>query len=100
MPSYSRTIALPGKTADEIFTRISQAIDKFQEKDTGKFGKFEFIQDEGEKSVTLKSSHVTAHLQCRDGEVFLEGKLSFLVSAFRSKIDDGINQWIEKAFKA
>lgn len=99
MPSYSRTIALPGKTADEIFNRISLAIDKFEEKDTGKFGKFEFSRDEAEKSVQLKSHHVTANLKCRDGEVFLEGKLSFFVAAFRSKIDDGIDQWIEKSFK-
>ncbi len=100
MPSYSRTISLPGKSATEIFSRISQAIGKFQEKDTGKFGKFDFNVDESEKTVQLKSTHVTALLRCKDGEVFLEGKLSFLVSAFRSRIDDGINQWIEKAFKA
>lgn len=100
MPSYSRTIALPGKTADEIFSRISQAIDKFEENDTGKFGKFAFSRDENEKSVQLKSTHVTANLKCRDGEVVLEGKLSFFVAAFRSKIDDGINRWIEKSFQA
>lgn len=99
MPSYSRTIALPGNTADEIYNRISHAIGKFEEKDTGKFGKFHFSRDDGEKTVQMKSTHVTANLHCRDGEVFLEGKLSFLVSAFRSRIDAGIDQWIEKSFK-
>lgn len=99
MPSYSRTIDLPGKTSDEIFTRISQAIDELQGKDMGKFGKFEISCNDAEKSVRLESSHVTANLKCRDGEIFLEGKLSFLVSAFRSKIDGWIDQWIGKAFK-
>jgi len=99
MPSYSRTISLPGKTADEIFNRISKAIGKFEQKDTGKFGKFEFSRDEAGKTIEMKSHHASANLHCRDGEVFLEGKLSFLVYAFRSRIDDGINQWIEKSFK-
>jgi hypothetical protein len=100
MPSYKRTIPLAGKTASEIYDRISHAIDKFQEKDTGKFGKFEFKCDSSAKTVCMESSHVTANLECRDGEVLLEGKLSFIVSAFRGRIDAGIDEWIAKAFKA
>lgn len=100
MPSYSRTIDIPGQTAAEIYDRITHAIDKFQEKDTGRFGKFTFHQDEAARTVRLESSHVTANLTCRDGEVFLEGKLSFLVAAFRGKIDSGIDEWISRAFKA
>jgi len=100
MPSYSRTIPIPGKKASEIYERVSSAIGKFQEKDTGKFGKFEFKLDPAAKTIRLESSHVTADLACRDGEVFLQGKLSFLVSAFRGKIDAGIDDWIARAFKA
>jgi hypothetical protein len=100
MPSYTRNIPISGKTADEIYSRISQAIGKFQEKDTGRFGRFEFKLDPTAKTVRLESSHVTADLQCRDGEVFLTGKLSLLVSAFRGKIDSGIDEWISRSFKA
>jgi len=99
MPSYTRTIPIEGKKADEIYSRVSQAIGKFQEKDTGRFGKFDFKLDPGTKTVRLESTHVTADLQCRDGEVFLTGKLSFLVSAFRGKIDSGIDEWISRSFK-
>ncbi len=99
MPSYSRKIALPGKSSDEIFNRVTAAIDQFQTQDSGKFGKFEFSTDSEARSILMNSTHVTAKLHCRDGEVLLEGKLSFLVSAFRSKIDAGIDRWIEKSFK-
>lgn len=100
MASYKRTIPIEGKTADEIYERISKAIGKFQEKDTGRFGKFEFTLDPGSKTVRLESSHVTADLECRNGEVLLAGKLSFLVSAFRGRIDAGIDEWISRAFKS
>lgn len=100
MPSYQRTIPVPGKTADEIYDRISHAIGKFQEKDTGRFGKFEFKLNPEAKTVRLESAQVTADLQARDGEILLEGKLSFLISAFRGKIDAGIDDWIGKTFRA
>lgn len=100
MPSYQRTIPLPGKTASEIYTRISKALDKFLEKDTGKFGKFDFARDDATKTVELKSAQVTAKLQCREGEILLDGKLSFLLGAFRGKIDAGIDEWIAKSFKS
>jgi hypothetical protein len=100
MPSYTRTIPIPGKTADEIYTRVSLAIGKFQEKDTGKYGKFTFKIDPAAKTISLESTHVSAHLQCKDGEVLLTGKLSFIASAFRGKIDSGIDEWISKSFLA
>lgn len=98
MASYQRKIDIPGKSADEIYTRIEQALEKFESGDTGKFGKFTFKRDPASKTVRLESSQVTANLKCIDGCVQLEGKLSFLVSAFRGKIDTWINQWIERAF--
>lgn len=100
MATYQRSIPIPGKTSDEIYTRIVRAIDQFQAKDTGRFGKFEFHSDPAAKTVRLESSHATAELECRDGEVNLKGKLSFLASAFRGKIDSGINEWIASAFKS
>ncbi len=98
MPSYQRSIPIAGKTADEIYTRVSRAIGKFQEKDSGNFGKFEFKLDPAAKTIRLESSQVTADLACMDGEVILKGKLSFLISAFRGKIDSYIDEWIAKSF--
>ncbi|MBC7387239.1 MAG: polyhydroxyalkanoic acid system family protein [Cryobacterium sp.] len=100
MATYKRSIPIPGKTSAEIYDRISKAISKFQENDSGKFGKFDITTDAASKSVKLESSHVTADLQCMDGEVQLAGKLSFLASAFKSKIDSGINDWVAKAFQS
>lgn len=100
MPSYQRSIPLPGKKASEIYSRISKALDKFLEKDTGKFGKFEVSRDDANQIVELKSAQVSAKLQCLDGEILLDGKLSFLLGAFRGKIDAGIDDWIAKSFKA
>ncbi len=99
MPSYQRTIPLPGRTSTEIYARISKALDKFLEKDTGSLGKFEVSREDDHKVVELKSPQVTARLECREGEILLNGKLSFLLSAFRGKIDAGIDDWISKSFK-
>lgn len=100
MASYQREISIPGKTADEIYSRISKAIDQFLANDSGKFGKFDVQCDPGSKTIRLKSAQVSADLQCEDGAVQLAGKLSFLASAFRPKIDGYIDQWIAKSFKA
>jgi hypothetical protein len=98
MATYQRSIPIPGKSADEIYSRIEKALEKFEAGDTGKFGKFEFKRDAGAKTVRLESSQVTANLKCTDGSVLLEGRLSFLASAFRGKIDGWIDQWIGRAF--
>lgn len=100
MPSYQRKIPVPGKTAAEIYDRISHSLDKFLAKgDAAKFGRFDFKRDDAAKTIHLESSQVTAHLKCEDGGVQLEGKLSFIVSAFRGKIDSWIDQWVERSFK-
>jgi hypothetical protein len=100
MASYTRKISLPGKSADEIYGRISKAVDGFLAKDSGKFGKFNLQRDEKSKTLQLESSQATARLRCEDGGIHLDGKLSFLASAFRGKIDGWIDQWIEKSFKS
>jgi hypothetical protein len=100
MANYEKRVELPGKSASEIFDRIAQAVDKLQQKDTGKFGQFDVSTDPATKTMKLKSSMVTADLVCRDGVVELKGKLSFLASAFRPKIDSVIDEWVSRAFKA
>ena len=100
MPGYSRKIALPGKSAQEIYDQISKGVDWVEENDSGKFGKFEFHRDPGAKTVSLKNSLVTADLVCGNGEIVLNAKLSLVAYAFRPKIDEGIDRWIKKTFPA
>lgn len=100
MPGYSRKIALPGKSAQEIFEKISKGIDWVENNDSGKFGKMEFARDPGTLSVSLTNTMVSASLTCSDGEIVLDAKLSMIAYAFRSKIDEGIDRWIKKTFPA
>ncbi len=98
MPSYTRVLKLEGYTADEIYEKISKDLDKLLEKDMSKFGKLNFGRDEDTKSVTLESKLVSATLLCLDGRIELDGKLSLVAIAFKSKIDEGIDRWIKKTF--
>ncbi len=98
MPGYSREILLPGKSADEIYEKISKGVDWVIDNDNGKFGKFEFSRDPGSKTVSLKNNFVTADLVCKEGEIVLNAKLSLVAFAFRPKIDEGIDRWIKKTF--
>jgi len=96
MPSYSRKVDVPGKTAQELYTKISTEIDRFMEKSS--VGKFEVNRDPSKRQVEVKSSMFSAILFCEDGLLRLDGKLSLMALPFRSKIDDGIDNWIGKTF--
>lgn len=98
MASYTRNVDIPGKSAQEIYAKISADIDRFVEKYTGNMGKFDIERDEASKTVTLKSSMATAKLVCEEGTVRLDAKLGLIASAFKSKIDQGIDRWLEKTF--
>lgn len=98
MPSYSREIKIPGRTSQDLYDLVSRDIDRFADK-AAQFGKFEIDRNPGAKSVSLKSSMVTATLNCLEGCLKLDAKLSLLATPFRSKIDDGIDYWIKKTFQ-
>ena len=96
MPSYSRKISVPGKTAQELYDKISIDIDRFIDKVPG--GKVEIDRRPDAKQVSAKSPLATATLICRDGELQLDASLSIFAAPFRSKIDDGINKWLFRTF--
>lgn len=98
MPSYSRSIAVSGRTSDEIYGKISTDIDRFVEKYTGGM-KFDIVRDPATKTVTLKSSMATAKLVCGEGSIVLDAKLGLLAMPFKSKIDEGIDRWVTKTFQ-
>lgn len=96
MPSYSRKVQVPGKTSQELYDKISQDIDRFLEK--ASLGKCDIRRDPGTKQVEVKHSMFSATLICTEGTIELNAKLSLLAAPFRSKLDQGIDKWLSKAF--
>ena len=96
MPSYSRQVEVPEKTAQQLYDKISVEIDRFMEKSN--VGKFDVHRDPAKRQVSVKSSMFSATLHCEESLLRLEGSLSLLALPFRSKIDDGIDKWIGKTF--
>ncbi len=96
MPSYSRQVEVSGKSAQELYDKISIEIDRFMEKSN--VGKFEVQRDPAKRQVSVKSSMFSATLHCDENLLRLEGSLSLMALPFRSKIDDGIDKWIGKTF--
>ena len=97
MAAYKRTAKIPGKSANELFTIVSKEIDRFFDKsDVGEDYKVE--PDAPSKSFKLHSKVVKATLYCKEGELDLQGELSFFLLPFKSKIDAGVDRWLKKIF--
>ena len=96
MPSYSRKIEIPGKSAQELYDKVSTDIDRFLGKVP--IGKYDVDCDPSKKEVRAKASMFSATLRCEEGGICLEAKLSLLAAAFRGKLDAGIDKWLAKAF--
>jgi len=96
MPSYTREVKVPGRSAQELFDKISAGIDRFMEK--AAVGKFEIERKPEARTVAVKSSMFSATLLCQEGCVRLDGKLSLMAVPFRAKIDEGIDKWVSKTF--
>lgn len=97
MPAYTKTVKIPGRSAQDLYEKISRDIDQMVEK-WGVAGKMELSRDPGKRQLHLKSSMVTATLTCGEENMVLDGKLSLLAAPFRSKIDEQIDRWISKNF--
>jgi len=98
MPSYSRTVKIPGKSAADLYAKVSTEIARFMEKSN--VGKFDIATEPAKLQVSVKSSMFSATLHCEDGALRLDGSLSLLATPFRSKIDEGIDKWVAKTFPA
>ncbi len=96
MPSYKREVSVPGKSSQELYDKVASDIQRFLDK-TGT-GSYEIDRDPAKKQVSVKGSMFSAVLACTDGKLSLNGNLSLLASPFKSKIDQGIDRWLEKAF--
>lgn len=98
MPSYSRTVQVPGKKSDELYEKVSEGIDQFLAKIS--VGEFDIARDPVKRQLSLKSKMFSAVLFCEDGLLRLDGQMSFLAVPFRGKIDEGIDRWISRTFQA
>ena len=96
MPKYSRFLKIPGKTSQELYLKLSDDIERFLAKTS--FGKVAVEKDESSKKLFVKSSMVNATLICEEGMLRVDAELSLFAAPFRSKIDAGIDQWLNRTF--
>ena len=96
MPSYSKSVKLPGKSADELYEKVAAGIERFISKTP--IGDHEIQNLPEKKQVILKSKMANLTLKCSEGKLELDGSLSFMALPFRGKLDEGIDRWIQKMF--
>lgn len=97
MPSYSKVIHVPGKTADELFVTVSRELDHFLSKTP--IGHYELVNHETRHAVEIQSKMFSGTLVCSSGKITLDAKLSLMAAPFKGKLDEGIDRWIAKTFK-
>ena len=97
MPSYSRKVSVPGKTAQEIYGFVDKNIDGLLAKFS--VGKIGVVKDPTGKKIVIESSMFSATLACLEGAVELAGTLSLFAVPFKSQIDEGIDRFISKYMK-
>jgi len=96
MPSFSREVILTGRSAQELYDKVSADIDRFLAKSS--IGSAEIERDPDKKEVRVKSPLFSATLACLEGKIRFDAKLGLIASAFRGKLDEGIDKWLAKTF--
>jgi hypothetical protein len=97
MPSYQRKIAVPGKTAEQIYGVVDQHLEGLLSKFS--VGKIGVKKDPSSRKIGIESPMFSATLSCLEGAVELDGKLSLMATPFKSKIDEGIDRFLSKYLK-
>lgn len=96
MPAYSKKVPLPGRTAQEIYEKISVDLEQLTAK--GGLPNARLSRDPANRRMELKSPMFDAVLVCLDGEIRLDAKLGLLALPFRSKLDEQIEKWVGRSF--
>ena len=96
MATFSKKFAIPGKSSDAIYSAVSKGIEHFLSKTP--LGNVDVSREDAAKKVNFKSSMATGSLSAGEGELNVEISLSFLASAFKGKIDEGVTKWLTKTF--
>jgi hypothetical protein len=98
MANFTKKFPVPGKTAEVIYSTVSNGLEHFLSKTP--LGAVDIDRDEAAKKVSFKSSMASGSLTASDGSLQVDISLSFLASAFKGKIDEGVSKWISKTFPA
>ena len=90
-------MAVPGKNAQELYDRLSKAVDRLIEKNP-MMGKTEVKREAEARKLHLKSSLFSATLSFSDATIHFDAQLSLMALPFRSKFDEGLDKWLDKTF--
>jgi hypothetical protein len=96
MASFNKTFPVPGQAADKIYKVLATDIDKFIAKTP--LTNVEIQRNEATKQVSFKSSMASGTITAKEGSVSVDISLSFIASAFKGKIDEGVTKWLSKTF--
>jgi hypothetical protein len=96
MPSYSKKVKIPGKSAQELYSSVSDHLDLFLDKVS--LGNYKLERRPERSEIEIKSSLFTATLHCSDSMMTLNGNLSLLALPLKGKIDTAIDRWLSKTF--
>ncbi len=97
MAEYKREVSVPGKSAQELYDRVSLDIDRFLSK--GSLSGFSVERNAPQLQMVVKGPMTEAILSCHEGTIKLHAKLGFLAAPFKSKLDEGITRWLQKTFE-
>jgi len=93
--NIQKDISLPGQSAEQIYQRVNEGIDQYLKQLPVEGSSLS--KDEVKKQFLMESKMFTAKLVCLEEKISIEIKLGFLASAFRSKIESGLDHWLNKA---
>ncbi len=93
MSRYTRVVNLAGASAREIFDRISSDLERWKPKIA--IPNVSIVADADRLSFKVDSPFFTGAVECHEGEAKVDGDLSFLASAFKSRVDQAIDDWVK-----
>ena len=100
MPSYRKVAELPGKSAADLYKKVSEGLTgleaTLQSVPGGADARTE--HDASAHKVTIFSKFINATLVCHEGRIELNGALSWIAMPFKSKIDEVLDRWLKKTF--
>lgn len=94
MPSYKKKVEVPGKSADELFSKVQSDLEAYLSK-AGLEGA-DVKHQPADRKIHIESKMFTAVLLFGEGHVEIDAKLSWLAAPFQSKIDEGITKWLKR----
>lgn len=97
MPKYYREVQVDGKSAQELYDMVSEGIDRFLSK--GPLSGYELERNPQSRVIKVDSKMASFDLQCLEGRLVLNGKLSLIAAPFKGKLDQGIDAWVSKMIK-